>query len=207
MYKIKLSKCAYIFDNSYGVYKLSRQQAEEDAKKQKILKNFYDNKERRSEWIPATKKTIKLWNGEEVEQIVATIDGVQFNLNPLQINKTSEPQEIYNNKKIVDLSHFNSPKFTTPQYQRIYSKKFKTLEIESFTDPDSLGYMRIHFKRNYYTFIIDNKNNLYTAEGVAHRPIQRAHIFKALEITHSPAARELVEVLDFIQNRSNQAVC
>lgn len=199
MYKIKLSKCAYIFDNSSGTYKTSRRQAEEDGKKQKILKAFYDNKEKREEWIPATKKTIKFWTGEEVEQIVAIIDGIQFNLNALQINKTSEPQEIYNNKKIVDLSHFSSPKFTTPRYQRIYSKKYKTLEIENFTGPDDLGYMRVHFKGRYYVFIVDNKNNLYTAEGIAHRQIQRADIFKAIEITHSPAARELVEVLDFIQ--------
>lgn len=204
MYKIKLAKCAYIFDNSHTTYKTSRQQAEQDHKKQKILKEFYTNEQKLNEWIPATKKLIKGWNGEEFEQIKIEIDGEEFSLNALQIAQTSEPQEIYNNKKIIDFEGFYSPNFHEFIKNHLYSNNFKSLYFENFTSPNTLGYLRIHFKNNCYKFIIDNKNNLYTVEGIEHKPITRGHILEALELNGSKAQKEFNEVMDFIQARSNQ---
>lgn len=200
MYKIKLSKCAYIFDNSSTTYKLTRQQAEEDGKKQKILKAFYDNEERRAEWIPATKKTITLYDGTQFDRIQIELDGVAFNLNALQIKETSEPQEIYNNKKIVDLSNFNSSKFTEPKHQRVYSKKYKSLEFENFTQINNLGYFRVNFNNISYSFIIDNKNNYYTAHGVIYAPITKNNIVDRLGIKSKAAKLELLEIFNYIES-------
>ena len=206
-YKIKLRKCAYIFDNSANNFKWSKQQAETDHKKQNILKEFYNSEEKRSEWIPATKKTIKFYNGETVEQIQINLNGQEFFLNALQIAETTEPKEIYNNKKIIDFNFFHSVNFKSFSNSNtfLYSKAFKSLYFENFTGADDLGYIRTHFKRNLIKFVIDNKSNLYTAEGIEHKPTTRAHILECLEITSAEALREFGEVMDFIQGRSNQA--
>lgn len=206
MYKIKLTKCAYIFDNSATTYKHSREQAEQDHKKQNVLKEFYKSEEKRTEWIPATKKTIKFYNGEEVQQIQINLNGLQFNLNALQIAETSEREEIYNNKKLINFDGFYSLNFNEfIRNHHIYSRNFNSLYFENFTDKNDLGYIRVHFKNNYYKFIIDNKNNLYTAEGIEHKPTTRAQIMERLEITSDKAKKEFAEVMDYLQDRSNQA--
>ena len=205
MYKIKLKKCAYIFDNSATTYKYSRTQAEQDHKKQTILKEFYNSAEKRNEWIPATKKTIKFYNGETAEQTQIVLNNITFNLNALQIAETNNAGEIYNHKKVIDLKGFESPHFRRTCGHRAYSNKYKTLEVETFTSPEDLGYIRIHFKKNYSCFIIDTVNNLYTAEGIEHRPTTRAQIAKDLNITSSGAFKDFSEVMDYLQNRSNQA--
>ena len=205
MYKIKLAKCAYIFDNSATRYKFSKEQAEQDNKKQKILKEFYDSEEKRAEWIPATKKTIKFYNGEEAQQIQINLNGLQFNLNALQIEETSERAEIYNNKKTINFDGFNSLNFHEFIKNHLYSNNFNTLYFENFTNKNDLGYIRVYFKKNCYKFIIDNKNNLYTAEGIEHKPTTRAEIMHRLELTGKKSKKEFCEVLDFLQERSNQA--
>ena len=205
MYKIKLSKCAYIFDNSATTYKHSREQAEQDHKKQTILKEYYNSAEKRSEWIPATKKRIKFCNGKEAQQIQIFLNGLQFNLNALQIAETRECAEIYNNKKTINFENFNSLNFNKFIKNHIYSNNFKTLYFENFTNKNDLGYIRAYFKNNCYKFIIDNKNNLYTAEGIEHKPTTRAEIMHRLELTSGKAKKEFCEVLDFLQDRSNQA--
>ena len=205
MYKIKLAKCAYIFDNSATNFKFSKEQAEQDHKKQKILKEFYNSEEKRAEWIPATKKIIKLYNGEEAQQIQINLNGLQFNLNALQIAETSERIQIYNNKKTINFKNFNSLNFHELIKNHLYSKNFKTLYFENFTNKNDLGYIRAYFKNNCYKFIIDNKNNLYTAEGIEHKPTTRAEIMHRLELTSEKAKKEFCEVLDFLQDRSNQA--
>lgn len=204
-YKIKLRKCAYIFDNSANNFKWNRKQAEEDHKKQEILKEFYNSEEKRSQWIPATKKVINFGNGERVEQIQININGLEFALNALQIAETSEAKEIYNNKKIIDFSLFNSVNFKSFSNSKtfLYSKKFKSLYFENFSGVEDLGYIRTHFKRNLIKFVIDNKGNLYTAEGIEHRPTTRGHLLQRLEITSAEALREFAEVMDFLQGRSN----
>jgi hypothetical protein len=205
MYKIKLRKCAYIFDNSATTFKLGRQQAEQDHKKQTILKEYYDSAEKRSEWIPATKKTIKFYNGETAEQTQIVLNNITFNLNALQIAETNNAGEIYNHKKVIDLKGFTSPHFRGTCAHRVYSNKYKTLEVETFTSAEDLGYIRIHFKGNCIIFVIDTKNNLYTAEGIEHRPTTRAQLSKALDITSSGAFKEFEEVMNYLQDRSNQA--
>lgn len=205
MYKIKLTKCAYIFDNSATTYKYNREQAEQDHKKQNILKEFYNSEEKRAEWIPATKKTIQLYGGEEVQQIQINLNGLQFNLNALQIAETSEREEIYNNKKVINFDGFKSLNFHEFIKNHLYSNNFTSLYFENFTSRDNLGYIRAYFKRNCCKFIVDNNNNLYTAEGIEHKPTTRAEIMERLELTSQKAKMEFAEVMDFLQDRSNQA--
>lgn len=204
-YKIKLRKCAYIFDNSANNYKWSRKQAEEDHKKQSILQEFYNSEEKRSQWLPATKKVINFGNGETVEQIQININGLEFALNALQIAETSEAKEIYNNRKVINFEGLTTNKFNKTFYSCLYSKKFKSFYFENFSGLDDLGYIRVHFKTHITKFIIDKKGNLYTAEGIEHRPTTRGHLLERLEITSAEALREFAEVMDFLQGRSNQA--
>lgn len=205
MYQIKLRKCAYIFDNSASRFKYGTKQAEEDAAKQNILKDFYNNADKRAEWIPANKKTVTFWDGSTVEQVQINLNGYIFNLNALQIAETNDPAEIYNHKKIISFDGFKSVNFHTFTKNSIYSNNFKSFEFEEFSGVEDLGYFRVHFKNNCYKFIIDDTNNLYTAEGVEHKPITRGNILERLEITSAKASKEFAEVMDYLQNRSNQA--
>lgn len=207
-YKIKLRKCAYIFDDSYNSFSCGREDSQRKAQKQKILKRFFESDEERGKEFDATVETVNNYsNGEPIKVVKINIDGVQFQLNALEIASSSNANEIYNHRSQKDFSNFDSSKVEKQSKNWLISKKFNSLHFEAFTSVDGLGYYRFNFKRNHYCFIIDERNgDILTAYGIEHKKITRGDIFKALEVGSIEARKEVSEVLDYLQNRSNQAV-
>ena len=201
--KIKLRKCAYIFNDTYSTYTTTRDR-DRKAAIQKTLKEFYDNADKRAEWLDAEEKTITTYNGQEIKRIYATINGQEIPLNALEIAETNRADDIHNHRRRKTLCGLDAKKFDLHAYAdntRAYSRKFKTIEIEEFTGADTLGYFRLHFRGAYVCFIIDDRSgDIFNAHGIEHTKTTRAAILERLDAKSKEARAEINAILDYLQN-------
>lgn len=201
--KIKLKKCAYIFDDTANTYTTAKDRERKNAI-QKELKKYYDDEELREKWIDAEEKTIESWNGDTIKRIYININGLEIPLNALEIAQTNRPDDIHNNRKQKTLCGLNASKFDLHTYienTRAYSRKFKTLEIEEFTGAGTLGYFRLHFNGACIKFIVDKRTgDIYTAEGIEHKQTTRAALLDRLGPKSKGARDEINAIFDYLQN-------
>ena len=193
---LTLRKCAYIFDNTHGTffYGTKEQHAKRYAA-QKTLQEYYYNAEKRLEKIPYTLSP----DGEP--EIM--LNGENHRLNALQIaHIDGDPENIINHRRHISAAAIaeKTKSFHLFCKNDLYSNKYKTLQFEFFTGPEELGYIRVHFKRNYTTFVIDDRTGeLFTAgEHGQHKPTSAAAIRKRLEISTAAAKKEFQEIIDII---------
>jgi hypothetical protein len=192
---LTLRKCAYIFDSTYTTYFCgTAQQIQRRHAIQSALREFYNNPEKTKEPIPCTIN--------ESGEITIDINGEPHRLNALQVKTISEPDNIINHRKMININEIAKE---TPHFHRfckndLKSNNFKSLQFEFFTSPEELGYIRVHFKNNYECFIIDERTGeLYTSGKLGtHKPTTARAITKALEITSAKAKAEFNEVIKAI---------
>lgn len=189
MVKIKLKKCAYIFDGSNSNYFYgTKEQYERKSAVNKYLKTFYDNNE---QTLDAEQ------NGGGFNIL---IDGKSHYIKP-QMVESVDCEHILNHLTTANLKNFvskNFKKFTYPENTTFYSEKFKTLSIEDFTTEkkSTLEYIRIKFKGNTIKLVKDDKNSLLWFDN--YQEASEKEILKRLDLSLK-AKKELLEVFDFLK--------
>lgn len=201
--KIRLRKCAYIFDDTHSNYTTTRDRERRNAIQGELMK-YYNSKELRETWLDAEEKTISTWNGETIKRIYININGLEIPLNALEIAETNRTNDIHNHRRQKTLCGLEGKAFRHHAYEddsRAYSNKFNTLEIEEFAGPDTLGYYRLHFNGSCVKFIIDERNgDIYTADGIEHKPTTRKALLERLAPKSKAALDEINEIFDYLQN-------
>lgn len=193
---LTLRKCAYIFDNTYGnfFYGTKEQHAKRHAA-QKTLQEYYYNAEKRLEKIPYTLS--------QDGQPEIMLNGENHRLNALQIaHIDGDPENVINHRRHISTAAVAEKTNLFHMWTNfsLYSNKFKTLEFEFFTGPGELGYIRVHFKRHYETFVIDDRTGeLFTSgEYGQHKPTSAAAIRERLNISTGAARKEFDEIINII---------
>ena len=193
---LTLRKCAYIFDSTHTTYRRGTvEQIKKERAIEAALKDYYDHPEKLAVEIPYTT--------DAAGNIYININGDAHRLNALQIQTLNgEPGNVINHRRHIDTAAIieRAPHFHQWTKDSIYSNKYRTLHFEFFTGLDELGYIRIHFKNYWITFVIDDRTGTpYTAgEYGNHKPTTTAAILDRLGIESAAAKKEFFEIMDII---------
>lgn len=193
---LTLRKCAYIFDSTNTTYRYgTKEKIEKDRATLKVMRDYYENPEKLAEKIPYTT--------DENNNIYITVNNEPHRLNDLQI-ATIENQDdnIINHRKIINREYIANKTKCFHEWTKysFYSNKFRTLQFEFFTDPEELGYIRVHFNRYYTTFIVDARTGeLFTSgEHGKHQPTTPEKVADYLNIISAAAKKEFYEIINII---------
>lgn len=190
MVKIKLKKCAYIFDSSNSNFSFgTREQLARKSAINDYLRKFYnDNNE--------------LLDAEQVENgFNIMIDGKPHFVKSHQVQYVN-CDHVLNHLKPANLENFESENFKKDMYGdsvHLYNKKFKSLMVEDFTK-DGLSFIRIYFKRDFIRLVKDDENRILWFEN--YQPATDKEIFKRLDLSLS-AKFELMEILNFLRSKNH----
>lgn len=190
MVKIKLKKCAYIFDGSNSTFSYgTREHLERKRVVNKYLKQFYENNN--------TLLDAELCG----DGFNILIDNQKHYLKP-QCVEFADCEHILNKLKAANLKNFDSEKFEKYVYKdscTLYSKKFKTLSFEDFTTENktTIEYIRIKFKNNIVRLVKDKENNLLWFDS--YTLATEKGILNRLDAS-TLAKIEIIKVLNFIKN-------
>lgn len=192
--EITLRKCAYIFDSTASNFRYgTREQIEKQRAIYNEMRTYYDNAEKRAEKIPASV--------DKYNRYCISVCGVDHVLNDLQIAHVyGESDNAINQRKVINASTLNVRDFdNTFITDNLYHKKLKSLNFEFFTEPESLGYIRVHFRNNCVEFIATRDGSLYTSgEHGKHAPINRQLIVEKLGAESAAARSAIYAVIDAI---------
>ena len=192
--KIRLRKCAFIFDNTHKTYYYgTREQIANEKRIEKEIRGYYDNPEKCAEWINAEM--------HEDGDISIIVDGSLHYLNALQVAEIAGfDWHIINNRKEVDPATLTAPGFVSPWgHGHFYHNKLKSLNFELFTGADELGYIRFHFKNNRVCFIVSKSGEIYSSgEHGQHKPLSKKEIIARLGAESSTAKKAINAALDAI---------
>lgn len=144
-----LNKCAYIFHWSNNNFSWSRQQSEQKAKIQKILKRYYENWSS-SEQIPYTIKN---------NTIYIEVDGLEISVNDKMIYRVSgqHPRKnIINGITFANYTDFiaNRKDCYTFCNNSIHHNDLKSLRIDIYGGDGGLRFYRIYFKNSKYICVV-----------------------------------------------------
>jgi len=196
---LKLSRCAYIFDNiASSHFFCSHKEMEKALKIRDYLMKFYDDQEMRN--------TLIEYKRDIYNNIIIQINGENHYLNDLQISFIDDQNSIINHKRNIDIDKINSRNFHSFTHNSLYSNNFKSLIFEFYTNPDDLGYIRVHFKNNNERFVIDDRNgDIYTSgENGRHILTNAKTICKKLNITSEKARKEFYEIINTITRKEGK---
>lgn len=201
--KIKLKKCAYIFDDTHTNHTTAKDKARKDNI-QRILKEFYNDANKRGQWLEAEERTLATFDGQEIKRIYTTIDGQEIPLNAQEIDKTNRADDIHNHRKRKRLGGLDKAKFKLYEYadnSHAYSNNFNSLSLEEFANADGLDFYRLHFRGASISFIIDDRTgDIYNAYGIEHKKTTRAAILERLDAKSKAAKNEINLIFDYLQN-------
>ena len=187
MVKIKLKKCAYIYDSSNSNFSFgTREQLARKSAINDYLRKFYnDNSE--------------LLDAELIgDKFAIMIDGAQHLVKPQQVQHVN-CDHVLNHLKPANLENFESENFTKYVNRvstHLNNKKFKSLMVEDFTK-DGLSFIRIYFKRDFIRLVKDDENRILWFEN--YQPATDKEIFKKLDLSLN-AKFELIEILNFLRS-------
>lgn len=190
---LKLRKCAYIFDSSYGNYFYGTKEMHAKRREiQKHMKQYYDSEELRN--------TPMEYSVNEYGQITITVNNELHRLNDLQIASISEAYSIINHRRVINAATVKTNNYHLLCNRFLHSNHFKTLHFEFFTGEEDLGYIRVYFKGNAERFIIDDRTGEINTSGEygRHKPIKAKEIAKRLDITGEKARKEFFEMINII---------
>lgn len=193
---LKLRKCAYIFDSSYGNFFYGTKEAH--AKRyavQRHMKQYYDSEEMRNTPIEYTI--------DENDHIIIMIDNQPHYLNDLQIASIDGLDSVINHRRIIDATKIETKNFHLFCTRFLHSNHFKSLNFEFFTGIEDLGYIRVNFKGYSERFIIDDRDGtLYTSgECGRHKPITAKEIANRLDLQSAKVRNEFYEMIEAITGK------
>lgn len=192
MKTVTLKKCAYIFHWSNSTYFYGyKKDLEKKHRINNLLKIVYEKN--------ACRVFPYLKDAENNYQIA--IDGELIRLNPqmiLSIEDDTATAKIINNTSRKNLEGLKD-QFAYTAYSdsdQLRSKRFSTLYIENYMNPDSLGYYRLHFNGRQICFIISN-NTVYSAERL--KKLDTWEIYLQINATSDKARKEIKTILDYLK--------
>lgn len=191
--KIKLAKCAYIFD-----YTLRLAYTEREKGIYKYLRGLYDNDGERDKWIDA----------QDFGGLGYAINlyGEPHYLNDIQIAATDDPDNVINHRKAPSaekVEHYLGRLVRKyKDHFDIYSDHLKTFNVEVFMTAGCLGYIRAHFNRESARFIIDDRDGaLYTSgECQHHEKTNERELARRLGIRSDKAKKEFRRIIEALRN-------
>lgn len=193
---LKLRKCAYIFDSSYGnsFYGTKEAHAKRYAM-QRYMKQYYESEEMRNTPIEYTLNK----NGN----ICINVNGESHYLNDLQIASIDGLDSVINHRRIIDATKIETKNFHLFCSRFQHSNHFKSLNFEFFTDIDDLGYIRVNFKGYAERFIIDDRDGtLYTSgEHGRHTQTTAKQIANRLDLQSAKVQKEFYEMIAAITGK------
>lgn len=174
---LTLNKCAYLFGNS-------------PAYKETTLRKYYDDPKLFPQEIPYTV--------DSMGRYVIQLDGKDYALNDHQIARIlDDPDSIINHRK--EIKSLTVPGFHQWCAGDLYHDKLSSLHLDFF-EISGLNMNRIHFRRSYYDFIIDDRNgDIYACRGVKYVPVSRSHIAEYLGINGKASTKAFNGLMDAIQ--------
>ena len=187
-----LNKCAYIFHWSNNNFSWNRQQSEQKAKIQKILKRYYDNWSS-SERIPYIIK----YNTVYIE-----VDGIEIAVNDKMIYTVSgqHPRKnIINGIRFADYTDFIADRTDchTFCHNSIYHNSLKSLHIDIYGGDGDLRFYRLNFKGIKYICVVSG-GKIY-AHSDKYTEVTISDILTGLEAQpKSKAGKFIADFCEFI---------
>lgn len=174
---LTLSKCAYLFGHHL-------------AHKETTLRKYYDDPKLLPQKISYTV--------DSMGRYVIQLDGKDYALNDHQISKIlDDPDNLINHRK--EIKSLTVPGFHQWCYNDLCHDKLSTLHVDFF-EKSGLNMTRIHFKRGYYDFIVDDRNgDIYNCSGMKYVPVSRHYIAAYLGINGKTSLKAFNDLMDAIQ--------
>lgn len=216
MKKIKIAKCAYIFESNRIKYG-TRDQIQNAQKYEKFLeKQFHDNySENEKNLFNFEVETVNGWNGETFKKIIVdfggeigkraikdlrsiekiiSVDGEEFTEEEKKINMVALLPDLSACEKVKKIHFFidkNDLRFDD----------FSSFWLENFqTDKEDLNYLRISFNRNKINFRLLTNGEIVTAEGLKMNALTNGDILEALGVESAKAKKKIAEVLNALRS-------
>lgn len=174
---LTLSKCAYLFGNRPAYDEIT-------------LRKYYDDPKLFPQEIPYTINS----KGRYIIQL----NGKDYALNDHQIARIlDDPDNIINHRK--EIKSLTVPGFHQRCTDDLYHDRLSTLHV-NFFEKSGLNMIRVHFKNNYYDFIVDNRNgDIYNCRGVKYAAVSRRHLADYLGINGKASIKAFNDLMDAIQ--------
>ena len=194
--KLKLKKCAYLWEDSYPNYSYTFHC---------FFKNYYyllkyhrDYKNRKDE----TWEYIQIpGNGNEI-YINLMDDGNCFAMDDRQIRWIDQPDMALMHLKYDTFKKINVDKYFTKEVVSERSKRFSSLCFDFFDTEENLGYIRIHFNRQSEEIVVTTDGHIYEScfDRYENRETNRTLLRKYLGIKSEQAKKEFDYMIDAILN-------
>lgn len=187
--KLKLKKCAYLWEGDYGKY----------PNNWSYLLKYLDEYENRKDEIWQYIQ-VPEWKNEIYINLMD--DGNCSAMDDRQIRWIDQPDMALMHLKVDTFKKINVDKYFTKEVVSERSKRFSSLCFDFFDTEENLGYIRIYFNRQSEEIVVTTDGHIYESwfDRYENRETNRTLLKEYLGIKSKQAKKEFDYMIDAILN-------